>query len=172
MDTLETYHPAKTEANQQAGLLVAAADPLCPTTRGKRPTLFSPAHSKAEDEKWTPELGQRKGTPGARESASLKPVRRPTSIMQRQPKEESTLGWGSGLPDLQSTSHGDAPMEHAKVAGVRGVHVLGTPIPLEDIWDTAVMVSPSTRSATAISSSMARASRSAGHPATHHQGVP
>jgi hypothetical protein len=27
-------------------------------------------------------------------------------------------------------------MKHAKVAGVRGVHIIGTPIPLEDIWDT------------------------------------
>jgi hypothetical protein len=27
-------------------------------------------------------------------------------------------------------------MKHAKVAGVRGVHIFGTPIPLQDIWDT------------------------------------
>jgi hypothetical protein len=27
-------------------------------------------------------------------------------------------------------------MKHAEVAGVRGVHIFGTPNPLEDIWDT------------------------------------
>jgi hypothetical protein len=27
-------------------------------------------------------------------------------------------------------------MKHAKVAGVHGISLLGTPIPLEDIWDS------------------------------------
>jgi hypothetical protein len=53
----------------------------------------------------------------SRESTLFKPVRRPAPVMQRKPKEESTFGRGSGLPDFQSTNHGDAP--HGTCQGSR-----------------------------------------------------
>jgi hypothetical protein len=67
----------------------------------------------------------------ARESTSLK--RRPTSITQHQPKEESALGGSPGLPNLQGACYGHTPMEHAKVTRLHGVGLFDTPVPLEDI---------------------------------------
>jgi hypothetical protein len=113
---------------------VVEADLLYPTNVGKQLTRSALERNQAVSVRWIP--GQKGACRGARESTPLQRVRHPTSVTQRQPKEESAFIRGTGFPNLQSTCHRYAPMGHAYVTGLRGIDLLGSPVPPEDIRDT------------------------------------
>jgi hypothetical protein len=94
---LRPFH-ARIAANWRARPLVVEADLLYPTNVGKQLTRSALERNQAVSVRWIP--GQKGACRGARESTPLQRVRHPTSVTQRQPKEESAFVRGTGFPNL------------------------------------------------------------------------
>jgi hypothetical protein len=61
----------------------------------------------------------------------LQSVRSQAPIVQHKREKKPAFGQCTGLLDLERSQHGHISTEHAKIARLRGVDPVGTPVPPE-----------------------------------------
>jgi hypothetical protein len=132
------YRPSSYARNAASLQILSSAleDPLCPTNEEKCPTRISPAHNQVVGARWTSGSGHRTGKLGATTIHAAPVCPQSSTYHATQAREKSTLGRSTGLLDLERTCHGHTSTEHAKIAGLRGVDPVGTPVPPELISHT------------------------------------